>query len=352
MHNQITLIFGLSLCGLAACSGGSSAGGDAEVGSLRAAIELSDFHGVTGVRIDVVAAEQGCESVPLQSQIAAPESEALPSSLAQSGEHAFADGLFVLPAGSYRVCATPLAGDVPSAECAGTEAMVEIASGLTAEVVLISQCANPSNGAVDVVVALNDAPTIAQVTLDPSPFISVCESVSATVTANDPNGDDLTYAWSIAAGPEGGRLHASNENAVFSGPAGDYTLALQVDDGHGGSAKLQFPIHVTDAVCSLPDSLQSLIGERCSPCHTERAAGGLGMASAQQSYANLVGMPSHAAACSARTLVVPGDPASSYVIAKLRGALDICGVAMPRNAPPLPETEIEAFETWIESLPH
>jgi hypothetical protein len=219
-------------------------------------------------------------------------------------------------------------------------------------VVLISQCSNPGNGAVDVVVALNDAPLINQLTLAPSKFISVCESVTVTAVASDPNADPLSYAWSITSGPAGGRLRTAGETAIFSGAAGDYTLLLSVDDGHGGQAQLEFPIHVSTAECSLPADVEAIISQRCSPCHTERASGGLAMPSAAQAYANLVGVGSHAAACSTRTLVVPGDPASSYIIAKLRGTTGICGAQMPRNAPPLPETEIQTIETWIQSLPH
>jgi hypothetical protein len=53
-----------------------------------------------------------------------------------------------------------------------------------------------------------------------------------------------------------------------------------------------------------------------------------------------------------RVRVIAGDPAGSYLIAKLRNIPPICGVQMPRNRPPLPEEEIATIEAWIAGLPH
>jgi hypothetical protein len=50
--------------------------------------------------------------------------------------------------------------------------------------------------------------------------------------------------------------------------------------------------------------------------------------------------------------VIPGNAAESYLIAKLRNAPGICGTAMPRNRPPLPEEQIQTIEAWIDALPH
>jgi len=47
---------------------------------------------------------------------------------------------------------------------------------------------------------------------------------------------------------------------------------------------------------------------------------------------------------------VPGDAPNSYLIAKLRGFVSICGVPMPQNRPPLPDAQIQTIEAWINTL--
>jgi hypothetical protein len=269
-----------------------------------------------------------------------------------SGTHAFSDGLFVLPEGSYRACATPLTFDGPSTECGVAESGVAVSAGSTAEVVLISQCSGQGNGGADVVVSLNDSPVITEVALNPSTFISVCESLDMSAIAMDANEDDLTYAWSVTVGPDAGRLWADGASAVFSGSPGEYEIELSVDDGHGGSASLAFPVHVSDGVCSAPEAVQNIFAARCAPCHTTGSSGGLKLDPATASFTNLVGVSASSAACADRVRVVPGDSTSSYLIAKLRGAAGICGLPMPRNLPPLPEDEIQTIEAWIDGLPH
>ena len=69
--------------------------------------------------------------------------------------------------------------------------------------------------------------------------------------------------------------------------------------------------------------------QRCSPCHIANPSGGLSMANAEISYASLVGQQAAGAGCTDRVRVVPGDAASSYIIAKLRNIQPICGLPMP-----------------------
>jgi hypothetical protein len=339
--------------GLSACGDGDAQGPGEGVGSLHAAVEISaGAHDVTAFELKLVGAEDGCDAEGLAVETIAVEAEALPGSLADSGTHAFGDGMFVLEPGSYRICATPLAGEGPSAECGATEAIAEVSSGLTTEVVLYAQCGGEANGGLDAVVALNDRPEIDGLELGPSSFVTICESANLSVSASDANGDDLTYAWSVVSGPDGSSLRADGASATFSGGAGDYTLEVSVDDGHGGVAALSFPVHVSDAICEVPAEVQDIFEARCSPCHTTGTSGGLRLTPASTSYASLVGTHASSAACSDRTRVVPGDSANSYLVAKLRGAAGICGSPMPRNLPPLPEEEIATIEAWIDGLPH
>jgi hypothetical protein len=170
-----------------------------------------------------------------------------------------------------------------------------------------------------------------------------------TATATDPNNDALTYAWTSSAG---GILTGDGTTVTFSTrAAGDYTITVAVADGRGGTTSIGFPLHVAAAVCAVPAPVQALIDANCSPCHTAGASGGLSMASAEVTFASLVDHGSAAAACAARIRVVRGDPASSYIVAKLRNLPPICGVQMPRGKPPLAEEQIAVFESWIAGLP-
>src|SRR4051795_13145589 len=81
------------------------------LGSISAAIQMPQTqHDVDAVRFDVVPGDGTCDSPPLASKVLSLESEALTASVGGpgSGMHPFADALFVLPAGGYLVCATPL----------------------------------------------------------------------------------------------------------------------------------------------------------------------------------------------------------------------------------------------------
>jgi hypothetical protein len=321
-------------------------------GSVAAALEVGTvLHDVTAVQFDVVAAGADCTAPALASKTVPIETEPLPASVeGGAGKHAFAVGLFVLAPGDYRLCATPLgAAGGPSPDCGAASAAATVVANQTSEVVLVSQCKASANGGADVVVSLNDPPRIDTVVLDPSKFITTCQSARITATASDPDGDALAYAWTASPGST---LLASGAAATFSArAAGDYTVQLAVNDGRGGSTSIAFPVHVSAAACAVPAAVQAIVDASCSPCHTMGASGGLSMASAEVTFANLVDQGSAAAACAGRIRVVRGDPAASYIVAKLRNLAPICGAQMPRGRPPLPEETIQVIETWIAGLP-
>lgn len=352
MQGKYVLVFAMGIAA-PACGGAESTTSEPIFGSLHAAVEVSEVdNDVTAILFTVVAADQGCDGEAITSELVPLEAEALSASLGGSGTHAFADGFFVLEPGDYRICATPLVGDASSPVCGSAEAQATVAPNETTELVLVSQCEAVDNGGLDVVVTLNDAPVVTDLTFTPSKFITVCESLTASATASDPNADELTYDWSIVSGPDGASLSGSGASATFAGAAGSYSLQLTVSDGYGGSGRLTFPVHVADSTCVVPDEVQALFTQNCGPCHISGRSGGLGLADAVSSYAGLVNQASSAAACVARVRVAPGDPAASYLIAKLRGAPDICGTPMPRNAPQLADADLAAIEAWITSLPH
>jgi hypothetical protein len=304
---------------------------------------------VTAVRFDIVGHEESCAATPILTQTIA---------LAESGApidgHSFASALLVLAPGSYRVCASPLAGAAASAECEAVSAEAAVTANQTTEVDLVSQCLGDPNGGLAPVVSLNKPPRIDSVTADPATHLTVCETLELAVAASDPEGDALSYAWTVLEGSPAAHLTGNGASARFSGPAGEYALAVTVTDAHQGQTSLSFAVTVSDATCTVPAEVFDILVAKCSPCHTTNPtpSGGLSMATPELAYANLVAHGVGASACSAQVRVVPGDASASYLIAKLRGTAGICGAQMPRGRPPLPESEILTIEAWINGLPH
>lgn len=232
------------------------------LGRIRAALTVPEEakHDVTMASFKVVAADGDCDDEPLATTTTAIETETLVGSLDPSqspGYRAFADGLLTLPPGDYKVCVQPLKADgTPSDECALAEGTGTVFPELTTEIVLISQCDGVANGALDVVVALNDPPLITNITIDESKFITTCETATITIEAEDPNNDALTYAWEVVSGPSGGILNGGESTATFTSQvAGDYEIKVTVFDVTGARTSLTFPIHISEADGECPNDL-------------------------------------------------------------------------------------------------
>ncbi|CAN5767369.1 hypothetical protein BH20GEM1_BH20GEM1_18800 [soil metagenome] len=70
--------------------------------------------------------------------------------------------------------------------------------------------------------------------------VTLGDVATVTATASDPDGDPLTFAWTVAGGPAGSAatLSATDTPSVSITPdvAGAYTLQVTVSDGRGGQA--------------------------------------------------------------------------------------------------------------------
>ncbi|XXX75581.1 Ig-like domain-containing protein [Sorangium sp. So ce134] len=223
-------------------------------GSIHAALTVGGSrHDVVGVHYKVVAVDGSCGDPAIAETTSALEEEALPEGVAPpgAGVHAGADGLFVVPPGAYRVCATPLSSSGPSLECAPAESTASVFPEATSEILLVSQCAGAPNGGLDVIAALNDPPTIEDIDIAPSKYITQCETAAIAVTASDPDGDAISVAWELVSGA--GELAGDGGAATFT-PAGPgaVTVRVTVTDALGGSSRLSFPLHVSAADCGTP----------------------------------------------------------------------------------------------------
>ena len=86
----------------------------------------------------------------------------------------------------------------------------------------------------------------------------------------------------------------------------------------------------------------------CIQCHrTGGAAAGTGLIlTSDVSYGNLVNRPSRLRP--GETLVIPGDPANSYMVRKLQGGPNITGERMPRTSGPfLTDGQMSIIRRWI-----
>ena len=55
--------------------------------------------------------------------------------------------------------------------------------------------------------------------------------------------------------------------------------------------------------------------------------------------------------CSGEILVVPGDAAASYLMAKLEGTHgEDCGAQMPKGGSPMPSAKQNCIATWIDAM--
>ena len=148
--------------------------------------------------------------------------------------------------------------------------------------------------------------------------------------------------WVLAA-------HVVSVVAAASCSAGAQRLVRR----DAGSAVLPDP---RAAVCARVDGggpvpyavVQQIFDDQCTSCHDPGADLAL---DDHESWSNLVDHAAPADESCGGTLVVPGDPSSSYLFEKLSTSSPCSGLQMPRGelgSEPLPACVIKLISTWIE----
>jgi cytochrome c5 len=95
------------------------------------------------------------------------------------------------------------------------------------------------------------------------------------------------------------------------------------------------------------DTVQTIFTQNCVICHS---AGNDVDLRPGQAWANLVNQPAPPSESCGGTLVVPGDPAASYLVQKLASPHPCFGSQMPRTdlfPDPLPSCVVSLVEAWI-----
>jgi len=221
-------VLGLMGSGCAVSAAGSN---DAPIGvsAARLSVDLQALLATTDVAtLRFTATPVSCSGEAVTSavvtNVAAIEDLALPvmnpelsgKPLAPDSNHVFADELLELKPGCYDISLAPLTqtGD-PSSKCAEAKAPhVQIFPEATTEIVLLSQCQNPAQGAGDFATALNEPPSLSD--LSNPRFVDRCQAAQICVTASDPDRDPVEFDW----------VAASTSDSHFSAPVVTSTTPL------------------------------------------------------------------------------------------------------------------------------
>ena len=215
MKRLATLCLGVGLATTLACVPGEIEDKPEELDStgLNLTIDIQGKTDVAGVRYEI--SKCGKKNQPFVEVTKDLEDLTLPGAIPgfvnnpfdSRSQHLFADYFTVLKPGCYDVKATPVQSNgYPSEKCRKVMAKgVEVNSGVTTEILLVSQCTGVDTGALDVVTALNHPPKIKKLTYNPSKFVKCNKygfsTVTLCATAEDPNKDPMTFEWNQLAGP-------------------------------------------------------------------------------------------------------------------------------------------------------
>jgi hypothetical protein len=253
MRRSLTGFTCLVVCGLLlACVDEKPGTGDpGNSGRLSIALSTSSVHDVSMVEFRILPADPMATDlptierrVPLQSE---PRSGAADPPDAGAA-HPFANALFVLPPGDYRIYAQPLQSDsMLSADCRSVQTTAHVFPRVTSEVTLVSQCKGDPKGGLGVTTILNDPPHIDDLTIEPN-YPTACDKPKLTVTAHDPNGDAISYAWQLTLG-NGLLSPATNTATLEPNGAGDYEVHVAATDTHDATTALAVPLHVSPGAC-------------------------------------------------------------------------------------------------------
>jgi hypothetical protein len=202
-------------------------------------------------------------------------------------------------------------------------------------------------GTIGITVTVNQPPTVDATISGPSTLLAGGTG-SFSITASDPDGDTLIYAWSQTAPASQGTFVGSSTGASAQwyspelGTQADFTLSVSVRDDLSAPVvrTITFPVTVPHYAADI----QSLWSSLCTGCHG--TSGGLSLAAG--SHANLVNVNANAAACNTLPRVAPNDPANSVLVRKVSGTA--CGNRMPRNNPTYFDTnpgQLIRIRSWI-----
>jgi hypothetical protein len=237
-----------------------------DVDGFQFSVEAVDCD--TGVSLGdaPIVADKGLEDLYLPGGISVFEQKPYDG----ESEHYFSDHYFLLDAGCWDVTAQPLSAGAPSAVCQPAhKPKVSVEDGLTAEILLISQCEGAERGGLDVIGSLNRPPEVTSVEFRPSKFLSSCQPTQeepneVCVTAMDPDGDPIEFSWSSINEEDGpGYLGAIRPaGPQFTNPDGSVTMCGTLTTGPIGDYGFNATVFDTAWKDGLPVRIEQLLEEQ------------------------------------------------------------------------------------------
>jgi len=139
---------------------------------------------------------------------------------------------------------------------------------------------------------------------------------------------------------------------VADGAANLTARATDIDANVGTSPAVAVTVANTAPATKLSELQASVFTPKCSGCHDGSNPPGGALPGSQDlraghTHASLVGVASLEQPTLMR--VKPGDPANSYLVHKLEGAVSISGSRMPLGGPFLDAATIDKVKSWIAS---
>jgi hypothetical protein len=169
-------------------------------------------------------------------------------------------------------------------------------------------------------------------------------------SAEDPDGDNMTYLWNFGDGITTTALVPGNHTYSDSGT---YTVTFTATDNHGASDPTPDTRTVTvqgggGETATFTAVQQQIFNQSCafSGCHGGSSpAEGMDLRSGS-AYANIVNVRS--SQMSSLDRIEPSDPDNSYLYLKVIGDSSISGSRMPRGGAMLSQDLIDLLRDWIE----
>jgi hypothetical protein len=179
--------------------------------------------------------------------------------------------------------------------------------------------------------------------------ISEDESVVFGASAEDPDGDDMTYLWNFGDGITSTDLSPGAHTYTDSGT---YTVTFTVTDSNGASDPSPDTRTITVESGGSTVTFTAIQNEIFTPscalsgCHNSGSqASGLDL-SAGAAYGNIVDVAS--AQQPSLDRIEPDEPSESYLYLKVTGDSSISGSRMPLGRPALSGELIDLLRDWIE----
>jgi hypothetical protein len=217
-------------------------------GTFSALSIVPDDEGISGISFELAGPNNATYSKTLP-VVRGPVDSAKP----EISGRLYADWLLALPPGPYHITGTPVGDDgKPVPGCTPAEGDATVVAGMTAEVTLTASCSSPQKGGLDTTVVINHAPSITDIQTPTGKFVCLGTSFVGSLTAEDKDGDTLTWSFKVVGTPDGLTgptpyclANVGGEVSFASAAPGQYQVQATVTDGLATST-LTFPVYVNN----------------------------------------------------------------------------------------------------------